>query len=45
MNEIRCPSCNRKILEHAEGVVVFTCPKSSCKQTTMIDTRKLVAVN
>ena len=43
MNEIRCPSCNRKILEHAEGVVVFTCPK--CKKATIVDTRKAVAVN
>ena len=43
MNEIRCPYCNRKILEHAEGVVVFTCPK--CKKATIVDTRKAVAVN
>jgi phage FluMu protein Com len=43
MTEIRCPYCNKKILEHAEGVVVFTCPK--CKQTTIIDTKKAVAVN
>ena len=45
MNEIRCPHCNRKILEHAEGLVVFTCPKNNCKKTSIIDTRKLVAVN
>ena len=43
MNEIRCPHCNRKILEDAEGKVVFTCPK--CKNVSIIDTKKAVAVN
>jgi len=50
MNEIRCPYCNKKILEHAEGVVAFRCNNSRCKRRTgdritVIDTKELVAVN
>ena len=35
-NEIRCPSCNKKLAEFLHGSAVFTCHK--CRHRVYIDT-------